>query len=221
MWNQVGFKTHYYNKASGGDRIPTELFKTLKDDAVQVPHSISRQIWKTQQWPQFWKRSIFIPIPNKDNTKEYSDQWTIALISHARKVMLKPLQAKHQQYKNRVSPDVQAGFKKGRGTTDQIAKVHWSWRKQRNSGKISTSVSCAARVKLLQSCPTLCDLMDGNLSDSSVHEILQVPILECVTISFSNFCFTDLDCGDHSKLWKILKRDGNRDHLTCLLRIYM
>ena len=113
------------NKASGSDGIPVELFQILKDDAVKVLHSICQQIWKTQQWPQDWKRSVFIPIPKKDNAKECSNYHTIALISQASKVMLKILQARLQQYVNHELPDVQAGFRKGRGTRDQIANIHW------------------------------------------------------------------------------------------------
>ena len=113
------------SKASGSDRIPVELFPILKDDAVKVLHSICQQIWKTQQWPQDWKRSFFIPIPNKGHVKECSNYHTTALISHASKVMLKILQARLQQYVNRELPDVQAGFRKGRGTRDKIAKIHW------------------------------------------------------------------------------------------------
>ena len=97
------------NKASGGDRVPADLFQILKDDAVKVLHSICQQIWKTQQWPQDWKRSVFIPIPKKGNAKEYSNCHTIALISHASKVMLKILQARLQQCVNHELPDVQAG----------------------------------------------------------------------------------------------------------------
>ena len=108
------------NKVSGGDGIPAELFQILKDDAVKVLHSICQQMWKTQQWPQDWKRSVFIPIPNKGNAKQCSNYCTIALISHASKVMLKILQARPQQYVNRELPDVQAGFRKGRGIRDQI-----------------------------------------------------------------------------------------------------
>ena len=100
------------NKASGGDGIPVKLFQILKDDAVKVLHSICQQIWKTQQWPQDWKRSVFIPIPKKGNVKECSNYRTIALISYASKVMLKILQARLQQYVNREFPDVQAGFLK-------------------------------------------------------------------------------------------------------------
>ena len=111
------------NKASVGDGNPVELFQIPKDDAVKVLHSICQQIWKTQQWPQDWKRSVFIPIPNKGNAKECSNYHTIALISHASKVMLKILQARLQQYMNRELPDVQAGFRKGRGTRDQIANI--------------------------------------------------------------------------------------------------
>ena len=113
------------NKASGGDEIPAELFQILKDDAVKVLHSICQQIWKTQQWPQDWKRSVFIPTPKKNNAKECSNYRTIALISHASKVMLKILQARLQQYVNRELPAVQAGFRKGRGTRDQIANIPW------------------------------------------------------------------------------------------------
>src|SRR5574338_475887 len=113
------------NKASGGDGIPVELFQILKDYAVKVLHSICQQIWKTQQWPQDWKRSVFIPIPKKGNANDGSNYHTIALISHASKVMLKILQARLQQYVNRELPDVQAGFRKGRGTRDQIANICW------------------------------------------------------------------------------------------------
>ena len=113
------------NKASGGDGIPVELLEILKDDTVKVLHSICQQIWKTQQWPQNWKRSVFIPIPKKGNAKECSNYCIIALISHASKVMLKILQARLQQYMNHELPDVQAGFRKGRGTRDQMANIHW------------------------------------------------------------------------------------------------
>ena len=127
------------NKASGSDGIPVELFQILKDDAVKVLHSICQQIWKTQQWPQDWKRSVFIPIPKKGNAKECSNYHTIALISHASKVMLKILQAKLQQYMNRELPDVQAGFRKGRGTRIQIANMRWIIKKQESSRKTSIS----------------------------------------------------------------------------------
>ena len=123
------------NKASGGDGIPVEPFQILKDDAVKVPHSICQQIWKTQQWPQDWKRSVFIPIPKKGNAKECSNYRTIALISHASKVMLKILQARLQQYVNHELPDVQAGFRKGRGTRDQIANIGWIMEKAREFQK--------------------------------------------------------------------------------------
>ena len=105
------------SKASGGDGIPVELFQILKDDAVKVMHSICQQIWKTQQWPQDWKRSVFISIPKKVNAKECQNYYTIAFITHASKVMLKILQARLQQYVNRELPGIQAGFWKGRGTT--------------------------------------------------------------------------------------------------------
>ena len=112
------------NKASGGDGIPAELFQILKFDAVKVLNSICQQIWKTQQWPQDWKRLVFIPVPKKGNAKECSNYCTIALISHASKVMFKILQARLQQYMNRELPVVQAGFRKGRGTRDQIANIY-------------------------------------------------------------------------------------------------
>ena len=111
------------NKASGDDGIPAELFQILKGDSVKVLHSICQQIWKSQQWPQDWKRSVFIPISKKGNAKEFSNYYTIALISHTSKVMLKILQARLQQYVNRELPDVQAGFRKGRGARDQIANI--------------------------------------------------------------------------------------------------
>ena len=119
------------NKASRGDGIPVELFQIPKDDAVKVLHSICQQIWKTQQWPQDWKRSVFIPIPKKGNAKECPNYCTIALISHASKVMLKILQARLQQYVNCEVPDAQAGFRKGRGTRDQIANIRWIMEKAR------------------------------------------------------------------------------------------
>ena len=127
------------NKASGGDGIPFELFQILKDDAVQELHSICQQIWKMQQWAQDWKRSVFIPIPKNDNVKECSNYHTIAFISHASKVMLKILQARLQQYMNHELPDVQAGFRKGRGTRDQIVNTVGSLNKQENSTETSTS----------------------------------------------------------------------------------
>jgi len=123
------------NKASGGDGIPVELFQILKDDAVKVPHSICQQIWKTQQWPQAWKRSVFISVPKKGNAKECSNYRTIALISHASRVMLKILQAWLQQYVNHELPDVQAGFRDSRGTRDQIANIHWIIKKAREFQK--------------------------------------------------------------------------------------
>ena len=118
---------------------PVELFQILKDDAVKVLHSICQQIWKTQQWPQDWERSVFIPIPKKGKAKECSNYCTIALISHASKVMLKILQARLQHYVNREYPDVQAGFRKGRGTRDQIANISWIMEKAREFQKTSIS----------------------------------------------------------------------------------
>ena len=119
------------NKASFGDGIPVALFQILKDDAVKVLHSICQHIWKTQQWLQDWKRSVFISIPKKDSAKECSNYRTIALISHAGKVMLKILQARLRQYMYQEVPDVQAVFRKGRQTRDQIANMHWIIEKAR------------------------------------------------------------------------------------------
>ena len=129
------------NKASGSDGIPVEIFQILKDDAVKVLHSIYQQTWKIQQWTQDWKRSVFIPIPKIGNAKECSNYQTIALISHTSKVKLKILQARLQQYVNRELPDVQAGFRKGRGTRDQIANIHWIIEKAREFQKTSTSAT--------------------------------------------------------------------------------
>ena len=131
MQSQWALGSFTMNKASGSDGIPVELFQILKDDAVKVCHSICQQIWKTQQWPQDWKRSVFIPIPKKSNAKECSNYHTVVLISHASKVMLKILQAKLQQYINCELADVQAGFRKGRGTRDQISNIHWIIEKKR------------------------------------------------------------------------------------------
>ena len=123
------------NKASGGAGIPVELFQILKDDAVKVLHSICQQIWKTQPWPQDWKRSIFIPIPKKGNAKEFSNYHVIVVISHASKVMLKILQTRLQKSVNRELPDVQAGFRRGRGSRDQIANIRWIMEKAREFQK--------------------------------------------------------------------------------------
>ena len=123
------------NKASRGDGIPVELFQILKDDDVKVLHSICQQIWKTQQWPRDWKRSVFILVPKKGNAKEYSNYHTIAFISHASKLMLKILQARLQQYVKRELPDVQAGFRKGRRTRNQIANIHWIMEKAKEFQK--------------------------------------------------------------------------------------
>ena len=146
-WALEGITT---NKASGGDGIPVELFQILKDDAVDVLHSICQQIWKTQQWPQDWKRSVFIPIPKKGNVKECSNYHTIALISNASKVMLKILQARFQQYVNQVLPDVQAGFRKGRGNKDQNPTSIGSLKKQESSRK--TSISALLTMQITINC---------------------------------------------------------------------
>ena len=125
-WNKA------VNKASGGDGIPAELFQSLKYGAVKVLHSVCQQ---TQQWPQDWKRSVFIPIPKKGNAKECSNYHTIVLVSHASKVILKILQARLQQYMTRELPDVQARFRKGRETRDQIANIRWIIEKEREFQK--------------------------------------------------------------------------------------
>ena len=127
------------NKASGGDGIPLELFQILKDDTVKMLHSICQQIWETQQWPQDWKRPAFIPIPKKGNPKECSNYHTTVFISHARKVMLKILQASLQQYVNHELPDVQAGSRKGRGTEIKLQTSAGSSKMQESS--IKTSIS--------------------------------------------------------------------------------
>ena len=132
-WTLGGITT---NTASGGDGIPADLFQILKNDAVKVLPSICQQIWKTQQWPQDWKRSVFIPVPKKGNAKECSNYHIIVLTSHANKVMLKILQARLQQYVNRELPDVrEAGFRKGRGTRDQLANICWIIEKAREFQK--------------------------------------------------------------------------------------
>ena len=127
------------NKASGGTGIPVELFQILKDDAVEVLHSIRQPIWKTQHWPQDWKRSVFIPIPKEGNAKECSNYHTIALISHTSKVMLKIVQARLQQYMNRELPNVQAGFRKGREPEIKLPTSIGSSKKQESSRKTSIS----------------------------------------------------------------------------------
>ena len=163
------------NKASGGDGIPTELPKILKDNVVKVLHSICQQVWKTQQWPQDWKRSVFIPIPKKGNAKECSNYHTIALISHASKVMLKILQARLQQYINQQLLNVES----------------WIYKRQVNQR------------------PSCHHLLDHRKSK-------RIP--EKTPTSASLTMLKAFDCVDHNKLWKILKKLGIPDHLTCLLR---
>ena len=135
MGSQGGLGSITTNKASGGDGIPVELFQLLKDDAVKVLHSICQQMWKTQQWPQDWKRSVFILISKKGNDKGCSNDHTIPLVSHTSKVMLKILQARLQQYVKHELPDVQVGFRKGIGTRDQIANICWIIEKARGFQK--------------------------------------------------------------------------------------
>ena len=126
------------NNASGGNGIVAELFQNLKDDVVRSAALLWQQIWKTQQWPQDWKSSVFIPIPKKGNAKECSNCHIIVLISNASKVILKILQARLQEYVNQDIPDVQAGFRKSRGTRDQIANIHWMGFPHSSVGKEST-----------------------------------------------------------------------------------
>ena len=153
------------NKSSGGDGIPVELFQILIDDAVKVLHSIHQQIWKTQQWPQDWKRSVFIPTPKKGNAKECSNYCTIALISHTSKVLLKILQARLQECINQELANVQAGFRKGRGTRDQSANICWIIEKAREFQKninfcfidYTKAFDCVDHNKLENS------LRDGNI----------------------------------------------------------
>ena len=152
------------NKSSGDDGIPVELFQILKDDAVKVLHLICQLIWKTQQWPQDWKRSVFISIPKKGNAKECSNYHIIALISLASKVMLKILQARHQQYVNCELPGVQAHFRKGRGTRDQIANIWWIIKK----ATVPVQFSSVAQL-----CLTLCDPMNHSTPGLPVHP--QIP----------------------------------------------
>ena len=135
MQSQWALESITTNKASGGDGIPAELFKILKDDAVKVLHSICQQIWKTRQWTQDWKMSVFIPTPKKGNAKICSNYCKIVLSSHASKVMLKILQARLQQYVNHELPDVQAGFRKDRGTSNQIVNIRWIIEKAREFQK--------------------------------------------------------------------------------------
>ena len=149
------------NKASGGDGIPVELFQILKDDAVKELHSICQQIWKSQQWPQDWKRAGFIPIPKKGNATECSSYHTIALISHTRKIMLKILQARFWQYVNCELPDVQAGFRKGRGTRDQIANICWIIEEAREFQKKSTSALLTMAKTLM--CQFSCSVVSSSL----------------------------------------------------------
>ena len=135
MWSHVGTRSITRNKASGSDEIPIELFQILKDDEVKVLHSICKLIWKTQQWPRDWKKSVFTPIPKKGKAKNCSNYHTIALVSHASRVILKILQSRLHQYVNHELPDVQAGYRKGRGIRDQIANIRWIMEKAREFHK--------------------------------------------------------------------------------------
>ena len=176
-------------------------------------------IWKTQQCPQDWKRSVFIPIPKKGNAKKCSNYCTIALISHARKLMLKILQARLQQYMNHELPDVQTGFRKGRGTRDQIANIHWIIKKAREFQKniyycfidYAKALDCVQFSSVTQSCPTLCDPMNRSTPGLPVHH--QLPEFTQTHVHWVSDAIQP-----DNKLWKIFKEMGIPDHLTCLLR---
>ena len=168
------------NKASGGDGIPVKLFQILKDDAVKVLHSICQQIWKTQQWPQDWKRSVFIPIPMKGNAKECSNYRTIALISHASKVILKILQARLQQYVNRELPDVQAGFRKAEEPEIKLPTSAGSWKKQESSRKTSISALLTMPKPLAVWITINC----GNYLNSSSLKSLNLSIIPYFSITY-------------------------------------
>ena len=142
------------NKASGGDGIPVELFQTLKGDVVKVLHSICQQLWKTQQWPQDWKRSVFLPIPKKGNAKECSSYCTIIQISHTSKVMFKILQASLQQYINWELPDIKAQFREGRGTRDQTASICCTIEKAREFQKKTSTTASLTMLKPMTVCIT-------------------------------------------------------------------
>ena len=178
------------NKASGGDGIPAELFQILKDDAVKVLHSICQQSWKTQHWPQDWKRSVFIPIPKKGNATECSNYCTIALISHASKVMFKILQGRHQQDMNINFWMFKLDLEKAEEPNIKLPTSVESWKKQENSRK------------------------------TSISALLTMPKPLTVWIHYFCFIdyAKAFDCVDHNKLWKILQEMGIPDHLTCLLR---
>ena len=170
------------NKVSGGDGIPAELLKILKKDAVKVLHSVCQQIWKTHQWPQDWKGSVFIPIPKKGNAKGCSNYHTIVLISHASKIMLKILQARLQQYMNQEVPDVKAGYRKGRGTRDQIADIHRIIKNKTNSRKTSISASWPTLKPLTVWITTNC----GKFFEMAILDHLNLPPEKPVCGSRSN-----------------------------------
>ena len=171
MHSQVSLRKHHYKKATGGDRIPVDLFQILKDNVVKVLHSISQQIWKTQQWPQDWKSSVFIPIPKKGNvSKERSNYRTIALISHATKVMLKILQVSVQQYVNLELPDVQAVFRKGREPEIKLPTSVGSLKNQENSRKTSTSALLTMPKPLTVWITTNCEkFLEMGIPDHLTH----------------------------------------------------
>ena len=171
------------SKASGGDGIPVDLFQILKEKAVKVLHSICQQIWKTQQWPQDQKTLAFIPIPKKDNAKECSNYCTIALISHASKVMLKILQARLQQYVSHELPDVQAGFREGRETRDQIVNICWITERAREFQKniYFCFIDYAKAFDCMKS-----ESFSVTSDSLQPYGILQARILEWVAFSFSS-----------------------------------
>ena len=201
------------DKANGGDGIPVELFQTLKDDALNVLHSICQQIWKTQQWPQAWKRSVFIPIPKKGNAKECSNYHTIALISHTSKVMFKILQVRLQHYVNHEIPDVQAGFRKGRGTRDQIANSIGSSKKQESSRKTSTSALFTMPKPLTVR------------SQQTVENSLKNGNIDCLTCLLTNlYAFQEatVKTGNGTMYWFQIGKGVCQSHILppCLFNFY-
>ena len=167
--SQMGLRKHHY-KVNGGDGIPDGLFQILKVDGVKVLHSIWQQIWKIQQWPQDCKRSVFIPVPKKGNAKECSNYHTLALISHASKVMLKILQARLQQYVNFELPDVQSGFRKDRRTRDQIANIHWIIKKESSRKTFISALLTMPRPLTVKSQQTVENSSrDGNTRPRHLH----------------------------------------------------
>ena len=210
MWALGSITT---NKASGGDGIPAELFQILKDDAVKVLHSIYQQIWKTQQWPQDWKRSVLIPIPKKSNARNFSSYHTIVLISHASIVMLKIVQARLQQCMNCELLDVQAGFIKNRGTRDQIANIRWIIKRAIEFQKKSTSAWLTTPKTLTVWIVTNC----GKFFKRSEYQTTWPASWEfCMQVKKQQL---ELDMEQQTGSKKIFKKKKNRKRSTSRLYI--